>query len=140
MEEILNKFNLIKNYKITKINNLQITNPKYNVKYNKIYIDNINEIPEWTNIHKILTKNDYIIDKNIENKIFRLSKEDDKNYINYEFIQNMQLEININKLIIGNLDTGNIISKKDLILNLDNIFEYSSLSSASIFSILVPSI
>lgn len=129
MEEILNKFNLIKNYKITKINNLELIDPKYNVKYNKIYIDNINEIPEWTNIHKILTKNDYIIDKNIENKIFRLSKEDDKNYINYEFIQNMQLEININKLIIGNLDTDNIISKKDLILNItEDKVNYNSLN------------
>ena len=118
MEGILNKYNLIKNYKILKINNLEITEPKYEVKYNKIYIDDVSEQPEWTYIHKILINNDYIIDKNIVNKIFRLSKDNREKYSNYEFTQNTKLKINIDKLIIGNFDTNNLISNKDLILNI----------------------
>jgi hypothetical protein len=61
MDEILDKFDLIKNYRISKINNIEITNPKYEIKYTQIY--NIEKYPEWTNTLKVLMNNDHIVDK-----------------------------------------------------------------------------
>ena len=115
MEEILGKFNLIKNYRISKINNIEITNPKYEIKYTQIY--NIEKYPEWTNTWKVLTENDYIIDKHIEEKIIKLSNDSKAKYIMYEFDQGPP-SFNQSKLTVGNIsNTDKINITKNHILN-----------------------
>ena len=76
MDEILDKFDLIKNYRISKINNIEITNPKYEIKYTQIY--NIEKYPEWTNTLKVLMNNDHIVDQHIEKKYIESSNDSKK--------------------------------------------------------------
>jgi len=76
MDEILDKFDLIKNYRISKINNIEITNPKYEIKYTQIY--NIEKYPEWTNTLKVLMNNDHIVDQHIERKYIESSNDSKK--------------------------------------------------------------
>jgi hypothetical protein len=115
MEEILDNFDLIKNYRISKINNIKIANPKYEIKYTQIY--NIERYPEWTNIWKVLTDNEYMIDKRIETKINKLTSDSKAKYIMYEFDQDPP-SFNQSKLTVGNIsNTDKLTIKKNLILN-----------------------
>jgi hypothetical protein len=115
MEEILDNFDLIKNYRISKINNIEIANPKYEIKYTQIY--NIERYPEWTNIWKVLTDNEYMIDKRIETKINKLTSDSKAKYIIYEFDQDPP-SFNQSKLTVGNIsNTDKLTIKKNLILN-----------------------
>ena len=147
MDEILYKLNKIRYYKISKCNDLEFTNPEFEIKYNRTY-NGI--IPEWVNISQNLLTNSFIIDKNIEKTRYILKEDRKSKYISYDFYKANPVKKEKNKYILKKVLTVGLLKKSyekiisnNLIeikvnydhLNLINTDNFNSLSIHHIYPI-----
>jgi len=78
---IIDLLNNLRNYNISKTNNINFESPTYKIEKSKTYI----HIPSWSNLIEFINKHNEIVDFKIENKKYRLHpKNNSINQTNYD--------------------------------------------------------
>ena len=137
---IINLLNKLRNYNISKINDIQFDKPIFKIEKTKTYDNNIKNknkpqmIPEWVDFIEILNKNNSIIDSNIESKKYNiLNKNNNFDYTNYDLFEIYKYKyIHKDILSIGSYSVYDL--KKELLSN-DSLTNITNINLNSIQSL-----
>lgn len=114
-DTLISLLNKVRNIKINKIDHIQWSKPTFRSKKNQVFEI---EKPEYVNFDKLLTENDYIIDKNL----LSITPSSSYIYTSFDIFQFIySSSINVKKLTVGSLGAEFAYKKCDYFSDCTNV-------------------